>query len=314
MNFKIKKAIILLHNINENYAEINAILKEHFSIVDKDKYWCYNKDLENKVNILKDRFNTITEKDFSFSELYYYDKSPDFEIQELFGREYLPYTQCLIDAALFIISNEDYSEEFRVRLLEYLGILCYIFDRGYFSYYIHQDKISKLISYLNKIYWNFSNTTKVLKNDPDIYYAPLYNAIIEIENGVENEDEYCISNLQFATNKRKFYKNEINKNIFKDYYEHSINQIEVSHSDFENNLYDYYSNTFKIIDNTEKNIGGFVCLYDTSLEFQKLETNSDKIKMRPISELNFEKVVDDNSLINLALNDEVSIISIKIIS
>lgn len=271
-------------------------------------------------NIQGKQIENILGQVVSLDYLYYTDPSSN-DYRSVCNDVSISNTQCLIDAGIFLLTNEQISKKVALYIISSTNIIGYLFDRHTFSYYVNQDNLKRFVDLLYQIDGDRENRKHSLFDNPLYLYKILYERNLEVERLIETGD------FEF-----KEYSNilpllpEIRKKTRKRYCESIINYynsveadellgnnepIYCSFNDYELNARKVYNS---LPNNSQKNIGGFVCLFDTNLEFQKLEPTTDNVKVRQISELNFEKVLDENSLINLALNDEVSIISIKIIS
>ncbi len=255
----------------------------------------------------------------SLDYLYYSDPSSN-DYRSVCNDVSISNTQCLIYAGIYLLTNEQISKKVAIYIISSTNIIGYLFDRHSFSYYVNQDNLKRFVDLLYEIDEERGNRKRGLFHNPLYLYKILYEKNCEVEQQIEagnyRFDEYSsilplLPKIRRKTRKRycegiiSYFKSieafdELGNNepIYSSFNDYEINARKVYHS-----LPNY----------SQKNIGGFVCLYDTNLEFQMLEPNTDNIKVRQISELNFEKVLDENSLINLALNNEVSITSIKII-
>ena len=177
--------------------------------------------------------------------------------------------------------------------------------------------VKKFVDTLWKLDSDEDNKDSSIFTNPLYLYKILYEKNLEVENLLEKITVEDSNILPMLPEIRKRTKERYRENIMyiESYFEYEDNFIE--NETVYCTINDYKSTAARVYhslpNNTEKNIGGFVVLYDTNLEFEKLESNLERVKVRKMDELNFETITEDNSLINLALSDEVTIVNIKII-
>jgi hypothetical protein len=272
-----------------------------------DDNYCQNqkKEIENLIGI-----------ELSLNYLYYTDPSSD-NANSVLNEEAISNVQCLIDAGIFLLTDESISKNLGKYVIDSTNIIGFLFDRHTFSYYIHQDKLKKLVDILYEFDNDSKNRNSNIFRNPLYLYKILYDRNLEVENLIETNNREYSNILPLLPEIRRTTRKRYRENIMyiEPYFEYEDNSIE--NETVYCTMNDYQSVAAKVYhslpNNSEKNIGGFVALYDTNLEFEKLDSNLERVKIRKIEELHFEKITEDNSLINLALNDDVSILNIKII-
>lgn len=81
----------------------------------------------------------------------------------------------------------------------------------------------------------------------------------------------------------------------------------------DNDYFETAKNVYRnIFGDDDKNIGGRVALADTNWEFQKQVDNTDRTLFRKARLLNFTEVDEKDNLFQLALNNQIQIISITV--
>jgi hypothetical protein len=307
MNDNIHRTRDFLNQVQRHSSQLDKLIENN---ADKTDY-----------NITqRKQIESILGQELSLNYLYYSNPSSN-DFRSVCNEISISNTQCLIDAGIFLLTNEQISKKVAIYIITATNIIGFLFDRHTFSYYVNQDNLKRFVDLLYKIEGNRENRKHSIFDNPLYLYKILYEKNLEVERLIETgafefkeyhnilpllpeirrktRKQYCESIINYYNSIEADELLDFNEPIYSSFNDYEINAQKVYHS---------------LPNNSQKNIGGFVCLYDTNLEFQKLEPNSDRVKLRQISELNFEEIMDDNSLINLALNDEVSIISIQIIS
>ncbi|MDF2931529.1 MAG: hypothetical protein K0R36_860 [Chryseobacterium sp.] len=282
--------------------------------------------IENNANergynrIVSEEVENILGQIISLDYLYYSDPSSN-DYRRVCNDVSISNIQCLIYAGIYLLANEQISKKVAIYIISSTNIIGYLFDRHTFSYYVNQDNLKRFVDLLYEIDEYSENRKHSHFHNPLDLYKILNEKNFEVEQLIEKgnygfdeysnilhllpkirrktRERYCVDSITYFKSIEAEDELGSNESIYSSFKDYEINARKVYHS-----LPNY----------PQKNIGGFVCLYDTNLEFQNLEPITDYIKVRQISELNFEKVLDANSLFNLALNNEVSIISIKIIN
>lgn len=307
INDNIHRTRDFLNQVQRHSTQLDKLIENNADEID------YNSTQRKQIE-------SILGQELSLNYLYYSDPSSN-DYRSVCNDISVSNTQCLIDAGIFLLTNEKISKKVAIYIISSTNIIGFLFDRHTFSYYVNQDNLKKFVDLLYEIDGDRKNRKHSLFNNPLYLYKILYEKNLEVEGLLETGNcEYKeYSNiLPLLPEIRRKTRKRYSESIINYYNSVEADELLDSNKPIYSSLNDYEINAQKVYhslpNNSQKNIGGFVCLYDTNLEFQKLEPNTDKVKLRQISELNFEKVLDGNSLINLALNDEVSIISIKIIS
>lgn len=273
-----------------------------------------NVDDEDFYEKLRREFEDIIGIELSLSYLYY----NSYDANSVFNEEAISNVQTLIDAGIFLLTNESFNKKTGKCIIDLTNIVGYLFDRHTFSYYVNQDKLKKFVDILFDLDSDKKNKSRNIFSNPLFLYKILYERNLEVENLIETPNIEYSNILPLLPEIRKKTRNRYKENIM--YLEPLVDYegINIEEETVYCNINEYLSTAAKVYhslpNNSEKNIGGFVALYDTNLEFEKLESNLEKIKVRKMDELHFEKITEDNALIDLALNDEITILNIKIIN
>ncbi len=307
MNDNINRTRNFLNQVQRHSSRLDKLIENNADKID------YNSTQRKQVE-------SILGEELSLNYLYYSEPSSN-DFRSVCNDISISNTQCLIDAGIFLLTNAQISKKVAIYIISSTNIIGFLFDRHTFSYYVNQDNLKRFVDLLYEINEDRENRKHNLFHNPLYLYKILYETNLEVERLIETDSyefkEYS-NILPLLPEIRRKTRKRYCESIINYYNSIEADELLGNNEPVYSSINDYEINARKVYhslpNNSQKNIGGFVCLYDTNLEFQKLQLKTDNVKVRQISELNFEKVLDENSLINLALNDEVSIISIKIIS
>ncbi|MDR1201634.1 MAG: hypothetical protein LBL58_08410 [Tannerellaceae bacterium] len=279
-------------------------LEKIFQSVDDDNY---RKNLRNEIE-------DIIGVELSLSYLY----SDSYSANSVLNEEAISNVQTLTDAGIFLLTEESISKKLGKSIIDLTNIIGFLFDRHTFSYYVNQDKLKKFVDTLLILDSDKENKSKNIFTNPLCLYKILYERTLEVEGLIETPNREYSNILPLLPEIRKRTKNRYRENIMYLESQFEYEDISIENETIYCKISEYQSIAAKVYhsspNNSEKNIGGFVALYDTNLEFEKLESNLERVKIRKMDELHFEKITENNALINLALNDEVTILNIKIIN
>ncbi|MDB5226581.1 MAG: hypothetical protein JWN78_774 [Bacteroidota bacterium] len=285
-------AKIILERIIENSSELEVIINN-------------SNDIQNSR--MRNQIEEVIECKLSFDFLYYSNPS-SINNESVLDDQALTNTQCLIDIGIFLLTSKKIKREMGFAIINITNIIGYLFDRHSYSYYVNQDKLKSLVDLLFELSQDQNSFERTLRN-PLYLYKILYERNLEVERILEEnniDDPIALRLPQIRQKVRENYSQNQFGEL--DAYENSNKDIYSTIDDYEFEAQRFYS----IPDYSKKNIGGYIALFETNLEFGKLETYDSKIKLRQIKDLKFTEIKENDSLINVALTDDISILSIKI--